>query len=70
MMALELKVPDMACAVCADKITKAIQAIATKNEVEAQVKADPQTKLVVVNADLTTEQIKEAIISAGYTVTD
>jgi copper chaperone len=74
MMALELKVPDMACAVCADKITTAILAIATKNGFNAQVKADPQTKLVVVNADLTTEQItdqvKEAITSAGYTVTD
>lgn len=69
MMSIEFKVPDMACAVCADKIITAIQAIAAKNEVEPQVKADPQTKLVVVNADLTTDQIKEAITSAGYTVT-
>jgi copper chaperone len=68
-MSLELKVPDMACAVCADKITKAIQAIASNNAVNAEIKADPLTKLVVVKADLTTEQIKNAIISAGYTVT-
>ena len=65
MMSLELKVPDMACAVCADKIITAIQAIAP----QAEVKADPQTKLVVVNANLTTEQINSAITSAGYTVT-
>jgi len=64
-MSLELKVPDMACAICADKITAAIQAISAN----AQVKADPQTKLVVVNTDLTIAQIKNAIISAGYTVT-
>ncbi|AFY72535.1 copper chaperone [Synechococcus sp. PCC 7502] len=63
-MLLELKVPDMACAICADKITKAIQAIAP----QAEVKADSQTKLVIVNSDQTIESIKAAVIAAGYKV--
>jgi copper chaperone len=67
---IPFKVPDMACSACADKITKSIQAIATN----AEVKADPQTKLVVVstelNSEVSSEQIKAAIIASGYTVTD
>lgn len=61
-----IKVPDMMCGACVDKITNAIRAIAP----HAQISADPQTKLVVVTGEGTTEQIKAAITQAGYTVTD
>jgi copper chaperone len=64
LMLIEFKVPDMACAACADKIVTAIQAISP----HAEVTADPQTKLVVVNSDQNLEQIKTVVINAGYTV--
>lgn len=63
-MTLELKVPDMACAVCADKIAKAIVNI----DPTAKVSADPQTKLVNIETQQSEIAIKAAIALAGYTV--
>jgi copper chaperone len=63
-MTLELKVPDMACAVCADKITKAVVSI----DPTAKVSADPQTKLVNIETQQSETAIKAAIALAGYTV--
>jgi len=64
MDSIELKVPDMACAVCAEKITKAVQAIAP----EATVTADPATKLVNISSQQPESAIKSAITAAGYTI--
>jgi len=61
---IELKVPDMACAVCAEKITKAVQGIAP----EAIVTADPATKLVNISSQQPESAIKSAITAAGYTI--
>jgi copper chaperone len=65
-MSIEIKVPDMACGACVDKITNAIRTIAP----HAEVKADLQTKLVMVAGEGTAKQIKTVITQAGYTVTD
>jgi len=65
-MPIEIKVPDMACGACVDKITNAIRAIAP----HAEVKTDLQTKQVTVSGESTAEQIKAVISQAGYTVID
>lgn len=65
-MALQLKVPNMACSACSDTITKAIQAI----DPAATVQADTKTKLVEVDTQASETAIRDAIVAAGYTVTD
>ncbi len=65
-MPIEIKVPDMACSACADKIVDAIRKIAP----HAITAADPETKLVIVTGESTIAQIKTAIIAAGYSVAD
>jgi copper chaperone len=65
-MSLQFKVPDMACAACADTITQAVVAL----DPTAKVAADPQTKRVVVETQTADQEIKAAITAAGYTVTD
>lgn len=65
-MALQLKVPNMACSACSDTITKAIQAI----DPTATVQADTKTKLVEVDTQASETAIRDAIVAAGYTVTD
>lgn len=64
-MALQFIVPSMACSACATAITQAIQAI----DPNAEVSADPKTKLVVVETQASEAAIKTAIAEAGYTVT-
>lgn len=61
---LNLTVPDMACAACAETITKAIQAV----DAAASVQADTATKQLVVSTTAASEQVKQAIAQAGYTV--
>lgn len=63
-MTLQLTVPNMACSACSDTITKAIQTI----DPSAKVNADPKTKLVSVDTLASPTEIKQAIISAGYTI--
>ena len=63
-MSLTLTVPDMACGACSDTITKAIQAI----DPNAKVNADPKTKIVSVDTKASETQIKQAIATAGYTI--
>lgn len=63
-MAIEFKVPDMACGACAETITKAIKAIAP----DAVVEADSKTKLVRVDTEVTETAIRSAITHAGYSV--
>ncbi len=52
----------MACSACANNITNAVKAI----DANAIVDADPQTKLVNVETQVTESAIKEALIAAGY----
>lgn len=63
-MALQLKVPSMACSACASTITKAVTGI----DPTAKVEADPTTKLVVVETQQSETAVKEAITAAGYPV--
>ena len=63
-MAIELTIPDLACAACVDTVTKAIQAI----DATAQVRADPTTKQVEVITQASEAAIKQAIVEAGYRV--
>jgi copper chaperone len=63
-MALQLTVPNMACSACGNTITKAIKAI----DPAATVEADPTTKLVNVETQVSETAIKQAIAEAGYTV--
>jgi copper chaperone len=63
-MTLEFKVPDMACSACADKITKAVKAI----DPGADINADTKTKQVSVATQANESSVKEAIVSAGYTI--
>lgn len=64
-MSLQLTVPDMACSACSETITKAIQTI----DPSAEVNADPKTKIVNVDTLASETEIKQAIVSAGYTIT-
>jgi copper chaperone len=61
-MAIELKVPNMACGACAEIITKAVQSI----DPTAEVQADPQTKQVMVESSVSESSVREAIAAAGY----
>lgn len=61
-MALQLKVPNIACSACVDAVTKAVKSV----DPTAQVEADPKTKLVSVETQQPETVIKEAISSVGY----
>ena len=61
-MNIKLTVPGMACSACANNITNAVKSI----DANAIVDADPQTKLVNVETQVTESAIKEALIAAGY----
>lgn len=63
-MALQFKVPNMACSACATTITNAVTAI----DPGATVNADPKTKLVEIETQQSESAIKQAIVAAGYTV--
>lgn len=64
-MSIQLTVSDLACSACSDTITKAIQVI----DPSAKVKADPKTKVVNIDSLASETEIKQAITTAGYTVT-
>ncbi|NEP91158.1 MAG: heavy-metal-associated domain-containing protein [Okeania sp. SIO2C2] len=63
-MAIQLKVPSIACGGCADTITKAIKT----QESEADVQVDVEQKIVTVETKASEESIQQAIIAAGHTV--
>ena len=63
-MTLAFKVPNMACSACATTIANAIAAI----DSTATVAADPQTKHVTIETQLSEAAVKQAIVAAGYTV--
>ncbi len=64
-MTFHLQVPSMACGACAQKITEAIQAL----DPQAQVAADPKTKLVQVDSQYSLEQIRAVLAAADYPAT-
>jgi copper chaperone len=61
---ITLKVPSIACEVCAKTITTAIQ----NADAQAEVSIDIDTKIVQVNTSKPPDMIKEAIVEAGHTV--
>ena len=61
-MTIELKIPNMACGACAKTITQAVIDLDPK----ASVKANPETKQVIVNTQAPESSVKEAIAAAGY----
>lgn len=63
-MALQLKVPSIACDGCAETITESI----TTMEPDAKVQVDVKAKTVTVEAAASEETIKQAIVAAGHTV--
>lgn len=64
MMALEFKVPSMACSACAEKISKAVMAV----DPSATIEADPKTKWVKVETTQPEGAVKTAIANAGYPI--
>jgi copper chaperone len=62
-MTITIKVPSIACEVCANTITKAIQ----NNINNAQVAVDVATKMVTVENEITETQLKAIITEAGHT---
>lgn len=64
-MTLQLYIPNMACSACGDTITKAVKTV----DPNATVQADPKTKIVLVDTNADETVIKEAITTAGYSVT-
>jgi copper chaperone len=61
-MTLKLTVPNMACSACANNITNALKAV----DANANIQADPQTKLVSVETQVSEAAIKDALAAAGY----
>ncbi|KAF3889811.1 MULTISPECIES: heavy-metal-associated domain-containing protein [Nostocales] len=61
-MAFQLTIPKMACSVCADKITKAIQAI----DPNATVLTDPRLKLVSIATKVSEFTVRQALVRIGY----
>ena len=63
-MALKLKVPDIACDNCAEKITESIHVM----EPNALVDVDVEDKTVTVETSASEETIKQVIVAAGFQV--
>lgn len=61
---MQLKVPSIACEVCAETITKAIK----NSEPNAKVSVDVDSKIVSVDTNESEDTIKQVIIEAGHTV--
>lgn len=61
-MALQLKIPKLACSACVNTVTKAIKTV----DSNATVQANPKTKFVNVETQAPETAIKEAIAAVGY----
>jgi copper chaperone len=57
-------VPDLACATCVATIDRAVRAV----DPQAKIIADPQTKLVQIESELSVVTLATTIRAAGYTV--
>ena len=62
-MSLEIKVPSIACEVCGNTITKAIES----EQSDAKVTVDVANKIVTVDTSATEAEIKSIIVAAGHT---
>ncbi|MBD2440267.1 heavy-metal-associated domain-containing protein [Nostoc sp. FACHB-110] len=63
-MALKLKVPNIACDGCAEKITESIHVM----EPDAQVEVNVKDKTVTVESTASEESIKQVIVASGYEI--
>ncbi len=63
-MTIHLTVPSMACAACAETITKAVHSV----DATAQVTADLKTKKVDIETLQAEDDIRGAIAASGYPV--
>ncbi|MBD2435911.1 heavy-metal-associated domain-containing protein [Nostoc sp. FACHB-110] len=61
-MTLQFKITNMACAACANRVTKAIKSIDTN----ASVQTNTKTKLVSIQTQVSESVIKEALAAIGY----
>ena len=61
-MTLQLKVPKLACSGCVSTLTKAIKTV----DYNATVQAEPKTKLVSIETQVSKTEIEEAIAAVGY----
>ncbi|BAY89715.1 MULTISPECIES: heavy-metal-associated domain-containing protein [unclassified Tolypothrix] len=61
-MTLQLTIPNMACSACANNITNALKVV----DANANIQADPQTKLVTIDTQASETVIKEVLAAAGY----
>ncbi len=61
-MTIQLKVPNIACSVCVNTVTKTIKSV----DADATVDADTKTKIVNVQSQQSENKIKEIIAEAGY----
>ena len=57
-------VTDLACSACVEKVTQAIHSV----DLQAKITANPQTKLVQIDSELSAQTLQAAITEAGYTV--
>lgn len=62
-MSLSIKVPTIACEVCGNTITKAIES----QQEDAQVSVDVANKVVTVETSATEAEIKAIIVGSGHT---
>ncbi|OKH19599.1 heavy-metal-associated domain-containing protein [[Limnothrix rosea] IAM M-220] len=62
-MSLKIKVPTIACEVCGNTITKAIES----QQEDAQVSVDVTNKIVTVDTSATEAEIKSIIVESGHT---
>jgi copper chaperone len=59
---INLLVPDMSCGGCANAVTRAVQKI----DPQAVVSADLGTKQVAIDTMVPAEQVREALLKAGF----
>jgi copper chaperone len=65
-MSIQLKVPTITCQGCVDTITKVIKT----EESGATVDVNLEEKLVTVDAEMSTESIKQLITASGHEVAE
>jgi copper chaperone len=61
-MTLQLKVLNMGCSACGNKISKAVKTV----DPTAIVQTEPKTKIVLVETIVSEITIREALSAAGY----
>jgi copper chaperone len=64
MLQTTFTVSDLACGACVDKIGQAIHSL----DPQAKINANPQTKLVQIESELSSTILATTIANAGYTV--